>query len=38
MRLSYKFLGNGELLFMANDYYWAVIGATDSAQVYSEGD
>ena len=39
-RLSYiKFWAMGELLFMANDYYWAVIGeTTDGARVYGAGD
>jgi len=40
-RLSYIKFGvtMGESLFMANDYYWAVIGeTTDGAQVYGAGD
>ena len=39
-RLSYiKFWAMSELLFMANDFYWAVIGeTTDGARVYGAGD
>ena len=39
-RLSYiKFWAMSELLFMANNFYWAVIGeTTDGAQVYGAGD
>ena len=39
-RLSYiKFWAMSELLFMANDFYWAVIGeTTDGAWVYGAGD
>ena len=34
-----KFWAMGELLFMANDYYWAVIGeTTDGVWVYGAGD
>jgi len=39
-RLLYiKFWALGELLFMANDYYWAIIGeTTDGVRVYGAGD